>query len=149
MVADGQQTGGAAASVERMDPDDFPTGYRPCRELGHGSMGTVWLAWHQQAEGHCAVKVLSLRNDRRGSAERSFNREVRAMARLRHPNIIEVHDYGRTPKGSPFVAMEYAPAPACTATCADRGPGRGCGRCSTGCWPVWATPTRATWCIAI
>ncbi len=109
MVADGQQTGGGAASVERMDPDDFPTGYRPCRELGHGSMGTVWLAWHAQTEGHCAVKVLSLRNDRRGSAERSFNREVRAMARLHHPNIIEVHDYGRTPKGSPFVAMEYAP----------------------------------------
>ena len=92
-----------------MEADDFPSGYRPCRELGHGSMGTVWLAWHEGASGHCAVKVLSLRDDRRGSAERSFNREVRAMARLRHPNVVEVHDYGRTPKGSPFVAMEYAP----------------------------------------
>ncbi len=72
-------------------------------------MGIVWLAWGEAAGGHCAVKVLSLRNDRRGSAERSFNREVRAMARLQHPAVIEVHDYGRTPKGSPYVAMEYVP----------------------------------------
>ncbi len=72
-------------------------------------MGSVWLARSARTGGHCAIKVLSLRNDRRGSAERSFNREVRAMARLSHPGVIEVHDYGRTPKGSPFVAMEYVP----------------------------------------
>jgi len=70
-------------------------------------MGQVWLA-RTDAGAHCAVKVLNLRQDRRGSAERSFNREVRAMARLAHPGIIQVHDFGRTPKGVPFVAMEYA-----------------------------------------
>ena len=72
-------------------------------------MGTVWLAYSAQAKGHCAIKVLHLRDDRKGSAERSFNREVRAMARLRHPAVIEILDYGRTPLGSPFVAMEYVP----------------------------------------
>ncbi len=92
-----------------MHPRDFPTGYQALRELGEGSMGTVWLARSERTGGHCAIKVLSLRNDRRGSAERSFNREVRAMARLSHPGVTEVHDYGRTPKGSPFVAMEYVP----------------------------------------
>ena len=60
-------------------------------------MGTVWLAYSGQAKGHCAVKVLHLRDDRKGSAERSFNREVRAMARLSHPAVIEILDYGRTP----------------------------------------------------
>ena len=90
-----------------MSPQDFPTGYVALRELGEGSMGSVWLARSDTTGGHCAIKVLSLRNDRRGSAERSFNREVRAMARLSHPGVTEVHDYGRTPKGSPFVAMEY------------------------------------------
>ena len=70
-------------------------------------MGQVWLA-RNEAGAHCAVKVLNLRQDRRGSAERSFNREVRAMARLAHPGVIQVHDFGRTPKGVPFVAMEYA-----------------------------------------
>ena len=72
-------------------------------------MGSVWLAYSGQAKGHCAVKVLHLRDDRKGSAERSFNREVRAMARLSHPAVIEILDYGRTPQGSPFVAMEYVP----------------------------------------
>ena len=72
-------------------------------------MGSVWLAYSGQAKGHCAVKVLHLRDDRKGSAERSFNREVRAMARLRHKAVIEILDYGRTPQGSPFVAMEYVP----------------------------------------
>jgi tetratricopeptide (TPR) repeat protein len=92
-----------------MKPTDFPQGYRPRHLLGEGSMGTVWLAYSGQARGHCAVKVLHLRDDRKGSAERSFNREVRAMARLRHPAVIEILDYGRTPQGSPFVAMEYVP----------------------------------------
>ncbi len=69
-------------------------------------MGSVWLARAERG-GHCAVKVLNLRNDRRGSAERSFNREVRAMARLDHPALVKVHDFGRTPQGSPFMAMEF------------------------------------------
>ncbi len=89
-----------------MLPQDFPDGYRPLREVGEGSMGSVWLA-KAEGDGHCAVKVLNLRNDRRGSAERSFNREVRAMARLNHPGVVRVLDYGRTPEGSPFMAMEY------------------------------------------
>ncbi|MEE2786475.1 MAG: protein kinase [Myxococcota bacterium] len=90
-----------------MHPTDFPDGYIPHHELGVGSMGQVWLARTRGAGSHCAVKVLNLRKDKRGSAERSFNREVPAMARLDHPGIIQVHDFGRTPKGSPFVAMEY------------------------------------------
>ncbi len=90
-----------------MKPTDFPQGYHAQRQLGEGSMGQVWLARTDDRGSHCAVKVLILRQDRRGSAERSFNREVRAMARLDHPGIIQVHDFGRTPEGSPFVAMEY------------------------------------------
>jgi tetratricopeptide (TPR) repeat protein len=92
-----------------MPPTDFPAGYKPRHLLGEGSMGAVWLAYSAQARGHCAVKVLHLRDDRKGSAERSFNREVRAMARLSHPAVIEILDYGRTPQGSPFVTMEYVP----------------------------------------
>ena len=70
-------------------------------------MGQVWLA-RTESGAHCAVKILNLRQDRRGSSERSFYREVRAMARLAHPGIVQVHDFGRTPKGAPFVVMEYA-----------------------------------------
>ncbi len=72
-------------------------------------MGAVHLAWAQRAQGHCAIKVLNIRKDRRGSAERSFNREVRAMARLDHESIAAVYDFGRTKEGSPFLAMEHVP----------------------------------------
>lgn len=69
-------------------------------------MGAVWLA--ATAEGrHCAIKILTRTSERRGSAERSFNREVRAMARLSHVGVAQIYDYGRTPEGAPFVAMEY------------------------------------------
>jgi serine/threonine protein kinase/tetratricopeptide (TPR) repeat protein len=87
-------------------PKDFPQGYRAVRWLGEGSVGDVWLAEHIASGGHCAVKVLDLTADQRGSAERSFNREVRAMARLNHPSLVDVYDFGRTPSGCAFVAME-------------------------------------------
>lgn len=91
-----------------MAPRDFPTGYRPILSLGKGSMGDVWLAWSEQAGGHCAVKLLDQSKDRQGSAERSFNREVRALAQVDHPTIAQVLDFGRTPRGLPFLVMEYA-----------------------------------------
>jgi len=87
-------------------PRDFPLGYKALRWLGEGSVGDVWLARHEASGGHCAIKVLDLAADQRGSAERSFNREVRAMARLNHPTLVEVYDFGRTPSGCAFVAME-------------------------------------------
>ncbi len=97
-----------------LSPDDFPEGYEAREELGEGSMGTVWLAYSHRARGHCAVKVLSLKGDRKGTADRSFNREVRAMARLSHPSVVGIYDYGRTANDSPFVAMEYVPGESLT-----------------------------------
>ncbi len=87
-------------------PRDFPQGYTVVKWLGEGSVGDVWLARHDSSGGHCAIKVLDLVADQRGSAERSFNREVRAMARLNHPSLVEVYDFGRTDSGCAFVAME-------------------------------------------
>ena len=92
-----------------MTPKDFPQDYKAVRWLGEGSVGDVWLAEHRETGGHCAIKLLYTQGDTRGSAERSFNREVRAMAKLSHPSVIEVYDFGRTEKGSPFVAIEHVP----------------------------------------
>ncbi|MEE2644250.1 MAG: protein kinase [Myxococcota bacterium] len=90
-----------------MHPKDFPRDYQPLQWLGEGSVGNVWLSRHRQSGGHCAIKLLDLSQDRRGSAERSFNREVRAMASLSHPSLVDVYDFGKTDEGSPFVAMEH------------------------------------------
>ena len=89
-----------------MQPTDFPVGYTPQRELGEGSMGQVWLA-RTESGAHCAVKILNLRQDRRGSSERSFYREVRAMARLPIRALSKSMISGNTKRG-PVVVMEYA-----------------------------------------
>ena len=64
-----------------MTPKDFPAEYIAVNWLGEGSVGDVWLAQHRATGGYCAIKTLNTRGDTKGSAERSFNREVRAMAK--------------------------------------------------------------------
>ena len=69
--------------------------YRIERELGTGGMATVYLAHDVRHDRQVALKVLkpdvaeSLGRDR-------FVREIRMAARLTHPNILSIHDYGST-----------------------------------------------------
>jgi serine/threonine-protein kinase len=83
--------------------------YRLVRPLGAGGMGEVHLAEHALLKRPCAIKLI--RPDR--SAEpgllRRFEREVRAMSRLTHPNIVEVYDFGLTPGGAFYYVMEFLP----------------------------------------
>ncbi|MFJ2581046.1 serine/threonine-protein kinase [Kitasatospora aureofaciens] len=68
--------------------------YRLDEWLGGGSMGDVWLAEDEVLGRRVAVKVLKpALLDEPGFAER-FHEEARVMARLRHPGIVGVHDFG-------------------------------------------------------
>jgi serine/threonine-protein kinase len=82
--------------------------YRLGPRLGTGGMGEVYLGEHRFLKRPCAVKVI-----RAGSASPvvllRFEREVRATARLSHPNTVEIYDYGRTKGGTFFYVMEYLP----------------------------------------
>jgi uncharacterized protein (TIGR03067 family) len=82
--------------------------YRPLRRLGTGGMGTVWLAKHAVMNRPVAVKII--RPDllaSPGAADR-FLREVRAAARLHHPNLVAAFD--AEPAGaSCLLVMEYVP----------------------------------------
>ncbi len=75
--------------------------------LGHGGMGAVYKAWHRNLARFVAIKILPPGNDDGVSdfAER-FKREARAMANLKHPGIVAVHDAGETPGGLLFFVME-------------------------------------------
>lgn len=83
--------------------------YQLLQLLGRGAMGEVHLAQHRLLRRPCAIKLI--RSGRTQSHEwlARFEREVQAMARLTHPNTVEIYDFGRTDDDSFFYAMEYLP----------------------------------------
>jgi serine/threonine-protein kinase len=75
--------------------------------IGSGGMGDVYLAEHQLLKRKCAVKLI--RRDKAANRRMlaRFEREVKATAQLTHWNTVQVYDYGRTPDGTFYYAMEY------------------------------------------
>jgi serine/threonine protein kinase len=76
------------------------------RELGRGSMGTVWLADHKTLGLRCAVKFTTAEAERDPAYRERFEREARAVAQLDCPNVVRVLDFDVF-EGVPFLAMEW------------------------------------------
>ena len=84
--------------------------YKIERELGRGGMGSVFLATHVGTERAVAVKVIAPEFMRRAEFIERFRREARAAGRLRHPNVVDVTDFGiaKTDAGNmAYLVMEY------------------------------------------
>lgn len=80
------------------------------RELGRGGMGTVYLANHLGTERPVAIKIISPQFMQRVEFVERFRREARAAGRLRHPNVVNVTDFGfaDTRDGQvAYLVMEY------------------------------------------
>jgi serine/threonine protein kinase/Tol biopolymer transport system component len=77
-------------------------------QIGHGGMGTVWLAERNDGrfERRVAVKALNFALMGKGGEER-FKREGRILGRLKHPHIAELIDAGVSPGGQPFLVLEW------------------------------------------
>jgi eukaryotic-like serine/threonine-protein kinase len=82
--------------------------YRIVRPLGHGGMGTVYLATRDDAEFHkqVAIKTLKFELDG-GPAVARFRHERQILAHLEHPNIARLLDGGTTEHGTPYIVLEF------------------------------------------
>jgi serine/threonine-protein kinase len=115
----------ADAPNERLGHEGEAVGpYRLLREIGHGGMGTVWLA--ERIDGlinrPVALKLPHSAWRRAGLAER-MGREREILATLDHRNIARLLDAGLTTKGQPFLALEFVEGRPIDQYCVDTGEG--------------------------
>jgi serine/threonine protein kinase len=84
--------------------------YRLERLLGHGGMGAVYLATHLGTERYVALKLITPQLMRNEEFVERFKREARAAGRLRHPNVVDVTDFGfarASEEPVAYLVMEY------------------------------------------
>jgi serine/threonine-protein kinase len=81
--------------------------YTLTRAIGHGGMGSVWLAERSDGrfERQAAVKLLNMALAGRGEAR--FTREGSLLGRLSHPHIAQLIDAGVAPSGQPYLVLEH------------------------------------------
>jgi len=85
--------------------------YRLAERLGEGGMSVVWLAHDEVLDRAVAVKALAGEFAADPDWRRRIRLEARAAARLSHPNVTNVYDYGETADHHPFVVMELLRGP--------------------------------------
>src|SRR6266540_601404 len=105
----------ASADLDRVavptGPDDLPPGtlagqYVLQRPIGSGGGGTVYAAEHRLLKRRAAVKVLRHDKATVPSMLARFLREAMAVNMIRHPNIIDIFEFGELSDGRPFYVME-------------------------------------------
>jgi serine/threonine protein kinase len=80
--------------------------YRLEDKIGAGAMGVVYRGHHAMLCRPTAVKMLNVERVNEASIKR-FEREVQTTSKLNNPHTVAIYDYGRTPEGVFYYAMEY------------------------------------------
>jgi serine/threonine-protein kinase len=98
------------AIARQMAPDDparlAGTPYRLGRKIGEGASGVVYEAEHVELGRRVAVKVLGIEHASAQDALDRFRREARSVARLSHPNLVQLYDLGKSLDGRVYLAMD-------------------------------------------
>jgi serine/threonine-protein kinase len=81
--------------------------YRIVRKVGEGGMGAVYQAEHALIEKRLALKVLFPELTRRTDLVARFLQEAKSASRIGHENVIDISDFGQSPEGLVYIAMEY------------------------------------------
>lgn len=88
---------------------ESPPGLERLEPIGRGGMGRVFRARHARLDRLVAVKFLAVELDGDTGIRQRFEREARLLARLNHPHIVTVYDFGALADGSGYLVMEYMP----------------------------------------
>lgn len=104
-VLGGQATDWEPPLAEELE--SFFPGYTDFRFIDRGGMGAVYSAMQNSLERRVAVKILPPDLGKDALFVDGFHREARLLARLQHPNIVAVYDFGRNALGHLFIVMEY------------------------------------------
>jgi eukaryotic-like serine/threonine-protein kinase len=99
--------------MQPLEAPHAPTipGYRLDRLIGEGGFGQVWHGVREADGGSIAIKVLHLELVRSVDAMTRFQRELEAIERLQHPNVVRGLGHGTLPDGRPFLILEYLEGP--------------------------------------
>jgi len=81
--------------------------YHVIKKLGEGGMGQVYLAEHVKMGRRSAIKVLNPAMVHDPDAVARFNREAANASRISHPHVCAIYDFGETPDGLIYLAMEF------------------------------------------
>jgi GAF domain-containing protein len=104
-VVVGGSSGGAAISIGAIVDGK----YRVDAVIGQGGMGAVFRAWDVRLERSVAIKVVRADLIADPDSRMRFRRESQIVARLQHPSIVTVFDYGNLADGAAFLVMEFVP----------------------------------------
>ncbi|MDQ3338815.1 MAG: serine/threonine protein kinase [Myxococcota bacterium] len=85
--------------------------HRLLKLIGEGGFGQVWSAERESDKQLVAIKILHLELVRSIDALTRFQREIEAIQRLEHPNVVRALDHGTLGDGRPYVVLEYVEGP--------------------------------------
>ena len=81
--------------------------YRVKQRIGKGGMGEVFLAEHVAIGRQVAIKILLANLHEKPDLAKRFLQEARTASKLRHPNVVDIIDFGHADPKTPFFVMEY------------------------------------------
>jgi serine/threonine protein kinase len=109
------------ALVSSTVPPPMMLGYRIDRLIGEGGFGQVWRALRERDGTLVAIKILHLELIRSNDALTRFERELAAIGRLDHRNVVRALDHGTLDDGRPYLVLEYIEGPSLRDVIHERG----------------------------